>query len=94
MGEAEERGGGRGRVGGVGGEAAVGGAVCEDGGGGREAVDFDADEGEGGPAGEGPGSDGRVHVSYVGGDRWLRSGRMDGIGSGRMLGWGYIHSAQ
>ena len=32
------------------GEAAVGGAVCEHGGWGGEAVDFDAHEGEGGPA--------------------------------------------
>ena len=54
--EAEEGRGGRGGIEGVGGETAVGGAVCEDGGRGGEAVDFDADEGEGGPAGEGPGA--------------------------------------
>lgn len=54
--EAQECGGrGRGDVVGWGiGEAAVGGAVGEHGGGGGEAVDFDAHEGKGGPAGEGP----------------------------------------
>ncbi len=54
--ETEEGGGGGGGVEIVGvGEAAVGGAVCEHGGRGREAVDLDAHEGEGGPAGDGPG---------------------------------------
>lgn len=88
--EAEERGGGRARVGGVGGETAVGGAVCEDGGWGGEAVDFDADEGEGSPAGEGPGSD-EVEVSDVGCDRWILVGGMDGIVSGRDTGGAYTY---
>lgn len=62
--EAQETGGwGRGKVVGgraVGwravGEPAVRGTVCKHGGWGSEAVDLDAHEGEGGPAGKGPGA--------------------------------------
>ena len=63
--EAKEwRGGGRG-VDGIGGETSIGGAVCEDRGGSREAVDFYADEGKRCPASKGPWSEFWINVSRV-----------------------------
>ena len=59
------RGGGEVVVVGVCGEAAIGGAVGEHGVRGSEAVDFDAHEGERGPAGEGPWSVRSVSMVFL-----------------------------
>lgn len=73
--EAEERRRRRGRVRRVRREPPVGGAVGQDGGWGRQAVDFDADEGEGGPGGEGPWAG---VVGLAGLEEWLLFELRDG----------------